>query len=57
LDATEFRNEVAKIEQFGLQLVLDRDEGRVVDVGTRFGQLSLEMDNVFTKVEVLGEQA
>jgi hypothetical protein len=57
LHATEFGNEVAKIEQFGLQLVLDRDEGRVVDVGARFGQLGLEVDNVFTKIEVLGEQA
>jgi hypothetical protein len=37
LDATEFRNEVTKIEQFGLQLILDGDEGRVVDVGTRLG--------------------
>jgi hypothetical protein len=38
-------------------LILDRDEGRVVDVGARFGQLCLKVDNVFTKVEILSEQA
>jgi hypothetical protein len=26
-------------------------------VGARFGQLGLEVDDIFTKVEVLGEQA
>jgi hypothetical protein len=38
-------------------LILDRDEGGGVDVGARFGQLSVEVDNIFTKIEVLGEQA
>jgi hypothetical protein len=56
LHATKFGDDGAKLEKFGLQLVLDRDEGRVINVGARFGKLSLEVDDVFTKVEILGEQ-
>lgn len=37
LNATEFGYEGAKLGKLGLQLILDRDEGRVVDVRARFG--------------------
>ena len=56
LHATKFRDEGAKFEQFGLELILDRDEGGVVNVRARLGQLGLEMSDIFTKVEILGEQ-
>lgn len=38
-------------------MILDRDEGEVVNVGARFGQLGLKTDDVFTKVEILSKQA
>ena len=57
LHATKFSDQGAKFEQFGLELILDRDEGGVVDLRARLGQLGLEMSDIFTKVEILGEQA
>lgn len=34
---TKLRDESTKLEQLGLELILDRHEGRVVYVGARLG--------------------
>lgn len=57
MHATKFGDESAKLEKFGFQLILDQDEGGIVNLRARFGQLGLEMDDIFAKVEILSEQA